>query len=535
MRPVLDTDAIRRLEDIIEKEGTSRAELMELAGEFVASVALEYKPKRVVALAGFGNNGGDAWVAADILQHKGVHVDVVTPVEPDEIPAALARHVARRSAGRDVAITVGPSKDELAELLDSADVIIDAMLGIGFHGTVRAPFTIWIPTVNAASAPVVSVDVPSGLNVETGIASDACIHADITATLLAEKIGLFSAGGPGCAGEIRCGSLYAQIADALTEVDKAAEFVEPADLAPCLQDIPPHVDKYARGSVLVVAGSSAYPGAAMLAAQAAARAGAGYVAVATPETCANLIRMALPSIPVIAVPADARGSFGAAAKSVISEIAEKYDCVLCGPGITTAAGSAGIVTMLLEMNVPLILDADALNCLSRVTIDGLDSLPEVYRREAPLLLTPHYRELARLVSEGDVHDLVSSIQAAQKILWAAGSSNMAIVAKGPTTAVVGVEQVFIPQAGPVALATAGSGDVLAGILAGIVATLQDEPESWELLASYAVTIHSQTGYLAASTYGSRSVMASDLPDLIGPALQLVEDEVLEALARGKEA
>ena len=113
MKPVLSTEEVVRLEDIIEREGTSKAELMELAGEFAANEVLKLNPDRVLVLVGFGNNGGDGWVAADILSHKGVDVDIVSPVEPDEIPAALARHVARRTAGRDVHVCVGPSRDEL--------------------------------------------------------------------------------------------------------------------------------------------------------------------------------------------------------------------------------------------------------------------------------------------------------------------------------------------------------------------------------------------------------------------------------------
>lgn len=140
MKPVLSTEEVVRLEDIIEREGTSKAELMELAGEFAANEVLKLNPDRVLFLVGFGNNGGDGWVAADILSHKGVDVDIVSPVEPDEIPAALARHVARRTAGRDVHVCVGPSRDELEVLIDKADVVVDAIFGTGFHGDLRAPF-----------------------------------------------------------------------------------------------------------------------------------------------------------------------------------------------------------------------------------------------------------------------------------------------------------------------------------------------------------------------------------------------------------
>ena len=527
MKPVLSVEEITRLEDFIEREGTSRAELMEHAGEFAASVVERYEPSRVAVLVGFGNNGGDGWVAADILRHKGLEVDVISPIEPDEIKSPIARHVARRTAGRDVNVLVGPSRDELLSILEQSDVALDAILGTGFSGFVRAPFSIWIPALNELDIPVVSVDVPSGLDAETGRASGPCVRADITATLLVPKIGLYSGLGPACVGELVCGDLYDRVDDVLRDVDHAAEIVEPADLIDAIPELPAHVDKYSRGSVLVVGGSSAYPGAAIMAAKAAARAGAGYVAVAAPDACANLIRMALPTVPVIDVPSDTRGAFGSAAASVVREAAQKFSCVLCGPGMTTAAGGMQVVVELLKLNVPLVLDADALNCMARLAIDGIDGTPEVYRRDAPLLLTPHYRELSRLVGNACVDDLGTAISAAQRLVWAAGSDDMLVVAKGPTTAIVGVEKVLLPMSGPAALATAGSGDVLAGIIAATVAVSHSEVDRWELLCAYAVAVHSYTGYAAASVMGERSVIATDLIDCMGDAIRLVESEALK--------
>lgn len=529
MKPILSTEEVTTLENIIEREGTSKAELMEHAGEFVAQLAQTYHPHEVVVLVGFGNNGGDGWVAADFLQQRGVHVVVVTPVEPNEIQSALARHVARRTAGRDVTVVVGPSRDELAALLVKADLAIDAIFGTGFHGSVRAPFSIWIPTLNEAQVRVISVDIPSGLNAVTGVVEDCCVRADKTATMIAPKIGLYSADGPQYVGELVCGELYDRLDEVIGDVDHAAEIVEAADLFDFMDPLPANVNKYSRGSVLVVGGSARYPGAAIMAAKAAARAGAGYVSVAAPDACANLIRMALPSVPVISVPSDSRGSFGAAARSVVCDVAAKYDCVLCGPGMTTAAGCMQVTSGLLELDVPLVLDADALNCLSRLAIGGIDKTPELYRREAPLIFTPHHRELSRLVGDVPVDDLSSAIDAAQQIEWAVGSDNLVVVAKGATTAVVGVEKVLIPTAGPASLATAGSGDVLAGILAGTVAMSHGEVDCWELLAAYAVTVHSFTGFAAAAEYGDRSVIATDLIDLIGEAMQLVENEALKGL------
>ena len=252
MKPVLSTEEVVRLEDIIERAGTSKAELMEFAGEFVAQEVEKLHPKRVLILTGFGNNGGDGWVAADLLKQKGIEVAVVSPVEPDEIPASLARHVARRTAGREVPVHVGPSCDELAALVEVSDVVVDAILGTGFHGALRAPFSIWVKTINELGPVVVSVDTPSGLDAQTGRVEDDCIHADRTVTMLAPKIGLYSGDGPEYVGELVCGELYEKLDEVIGDVDHAAEIVEPEDIIDFLQHLPASVNKYSRGSVLVV-------------------------------------------------------------------------------------------------------------------------------------------------------------------------------------------------------------------------------------------------------------------------------------------
>ena len=530
MKPVLSTEEVVRLEDIIEREGTSKAELMELAGEFAANEVLKLNPDRVLVLVGFGNNGGDGWVAADILSHKGVDVDIVSPVEPDEIPAALARHVARRTAGlRCRTFASAPSRDELEVLIDKADCCCRCHFWYRFPRESACAVLHLDPTVNECADCVVSIDVPSGLNAETGVVDDGCIRAERTVTMIAPKIGLYSADGPEYAGDLICGNLYDRLDEVIDDVDHAAEIVEPGDLVDYFAPLPSNIDKYSRGSVLIVAGSAQYPGAAIMAAKSAARAGAGYVAVAAPDACANLIRMALPSIPVFAIPSDSRGSFGAAARMTVCEIAKKYSCVLCGPGMTTSAGAMQVVSGLLELDVPLILDADALNCLAKIAIDGIDSNPEMYRREQPLVMTPHYRELSRLVAGDEVNDLGTAIAAAQKVVWAAGSDNLVVIAKGPTTAICGVERVLLPLSGPASLATAGSGDVLAGILAGTLATMRDEMDRWELLYSYAVALHSYAGFAAATEFGEKSVIATDLIDLIGPAMELAAKDALDDL------
>lgn len=194
------------------------------------------------------------------------------------------------------------------DILAPADIVVDAILGTGFSGASVLLFPFGFPTLNEMDMMVVSADVPSGLNAETGEVEGPCVQATYTATMLAPKIGLYSGEGPEFAGDILCGELYDRLDEVIDDVEHAADIVEPADLIEYFPELPAHVNKYSRGSVLVVAGSSAYPGAAIMAAKAAAVRAPGYVTVATPDPCANLIRMALPSIPVVGIPADTRGA-----------------------------------------------------------------------------------------------------------------------------------------------------------------------------------------------------------------------------------
>ena len=183
MQPVLNVEDIRSVEADLTEEGVSVSELMHRAGVSTAREVMEMGDIRdVVVLSGFGNNGGDGWVAAEELLRHGVHVSVVSPVVPDDIHGDIARVVATSARGAGVHVVVAPPRQELEELLSGVDVIIDAILGTGFHGEPRTPFDIWIDCVNESGMRIVSVDVPSGLSAQTGLAAGPCVSADLTIT-----------------------------------------------------------------------------------------------------------------------------------------------------------------------------------------------------------------------------------------------------------------------------------------------------------------------------------------------------------------
>ncbi len=526
MQPVLNVEDIRSVERRLADVGVSVSELMHRAGDAAAQEILRLgEVSRVVVLAGFGNNGGDGWVAAENLKAAGVDVRVVTPCEPDQLHGDLAPMVARAAIESGVQYLVGPSRTELDQLIGGADAVLDAMLGTGFHDAPVAPFSIWIDALNSSGSRVVAVDVPSGLSAQTGLAPGAVVVADVTITMLALKPGLLSDDGRDVCGSIVVAPLAEQTAKLVFEADPVAWRCETADYISVLAPPTCVVDKYTRGSVLVVGGSTRFPGAAIMAAKAAARAGAGYVTLAVPEPVANIARAHLLEIPVVGLPADADGTFSSAARAQVAELAARRSAVLVGPGMCVTTGTVGVVSTLLESEASLVIDADGLNSLARLTNNALDEFPELLRRTSPLVLTPHRRELGRLVGlKGDAAPatLTAALEAARRIVWADGGSELVVVAKGTATACVGVEAALLPKPGPACLATAGSGDVLAGITVGLLAR-GVETENLPTLTALACEVHGCAASFAQEHYGTRGVMAADIIDSIGLAVDAVED------------
>ena len=526
MQPVLNVDDVRRVEVALTRVGVSLSELMRRAGFAAAQEVLGLGGvDKVVVLCGMGNNGGDGWVAAEALKRKGRKVKVVTPIDPDQLTGDLARVVAQSAVRAGVPIVVGPSSDELEELLAKADAVLDAMLGTGFRGEPRAPFDIWIDCLNNSGARVVSVDVPSGLSAQYGHAPGGCVVADLTVTMLALKPGLLSDVGRDVCGSIVVAPLAEQTEQLVIDADPVAWRTDLEDYLDVM--VPPSsaVDKFSRGSVLVVGGSPRFIGAPVMAARAAARAGAGYVTLAVPETIAAQVQAHVLEIPVIGLPADADGCFSESAAELVAQLAEGNTATLVGPGIRTGSGAVAVVSKLLATEVPLVIDADGLNCISRLTSGQLDEFPEVIRRTQPLVLTPHRRELGRLVGLDDnaPDSLVAQLEVARRIIWADGGSELVVVAKGSATGCVGVSQAVLPKPGPAALATAGSGDVLGGIIAALLAETYGRVADYPLLCAFGCEVHGYAGSIAAERFGSRGVIATDVIDAIGLAVDAIEE------------
>ncbi len=548
MQPVMDVSDVREFEAALGEKGLKALELMRRAGAVVALQAAKLVGSgSVVVLCGMGNNGGDGWVAADDLARHGYEVSVVSAAAPAVMKSEAARRAASRAVEMGVPVHVDPSYDKLAELLSSADVVVDAVFGTGFKGAMPSPYVMWVKAVDEAFAgSVVAVDIPSGIGAETGMSDGPHFEADVTVTMFAVKPGLISGEGRAASGTVVVASL-ASDGEGLADLsDAAAAFMlEDADYADALIETNPLQDKYSRGRVLVVAGSSRYPGAAVMAALSAARAGAGYVTLAVPQPAVPVAQAHLLSVPVVGLPADADGAFSAEAADKVAPLAAKADCVLCGPGMTTSFGACEVVRRLLVEQCPLVLDADALNALVKICTGSSVEHPEPLRRERPLVLTPHRGELGRLLGSEVVPlpSFAAAMHGAQKLSWAVGSSDFCVVAKGPLTSIATVDGTVVPEPGPASLATAGTGDVLAGLLASLLAQEVascggETPASGALLMLMAAgtRIHGTAARLAEAEFGTRGVVAPDVAAKVGLARDEFADAVREAAdRRGEDA
>ena len=509
MQPVLNVEDIKRVEVSLTRVGVSVSELMHRAGYAAAQEVLNLGGSidNVVILAGMGNNGGDGWVAAEALRSRNVNVKVITPIEPDQISGDLARQMAQRAVRSGISVLVGPPKTELADLLSTTDAVLDCMLGTGFHGKVRAPFDIWIETLNESGARVLAVDVPSGLDSQTGHAEGACVIADMTVTMIALKPGLLADAGRDVCGSIVVAPLAEQTERLVVDADPVAWRT---DLEDYLTNIPAQlndVDKFSRGSVLVVGGSSRFPGAVVMAARSAARAGAGYVTLAVPEAIVPIVQIQCPEIPVVGLPCDAGGVLTEDAVSSVAELAGMRTVTLVGPGMRVSGGTVAVTSSLIDSGLPLVVDADALNCIARLTNNNLPD-----GRLVGMLDTPPA-------------SLVEQLDASRKIIWADGGSELVVVAKSAATACVGVQKAVLPKPGPATLATAGSGDVLSGIIAGRLALAGGTSDDLPVFCALACEVHAYAGQLAAEKFGTRGVLASDISDAIGLAADTIEEQI----------
>ncbi|MEO6714728.1 MAG: NAD(P)H-hydrate dehydratase [Mycobacteriales bacterium] len=410
---------------------------------------------RVVVLAGSGHNGADALWAGVKLQQRGARVDVVIAAEPRDEHGALPLAILRMAGARGV----GPAE------LQGCDLVIDGLTGLGFTGSLRMP-----ELARAASAArfVVSVDMPSGVDADTGAVSGAAVRADVTVTFGGLKPGLLVGPGAEYAGQVEVADigLFAHLGTSNVRV------LDAADVAAAIPTPPPESSKYTRGVVGVIAGSDAYTGAAVLCCSGAIATGAGMVRFMSDDAAAAAVRAAWPEV-VVSAGADAQ-NVGAAGK---------VDAWVVGPGMGTDARARELLLAVLDTDVPVVIDADGLTVAAQHA--------KALRRRAPTVLTPHVGEFVRLM--GDSADDVR----ADRLGWAGRAADqlgVVVLLKGTTTVVASPGGgAYINPTGTPWLATAGTGDVLSGAIGTLLATGCDASHA----AAAGAWLHGLAGRLAA--------------------------------------
>lgn len=474
----------------IERHGIAGETLMERAGAaaFELLQVLWPRARRIAVVCGTGNNGGDGYVIARLARRAGMVPLVLEVGEARTAPGDAATMRARcREAG--VEIRVFDSRG-----LAGVDVVVDALLGTGLQRLVQGPPRDAIDAMNGGGAPILAVDVPSGLNADTGAVMGAATRAQATLSYIGLKAGLFTGSGREHVGAIYFDDLgvpqavYAGVTPVAQRLDRAGLRTDWPRRA---QDI----HKGDAGHVLVVGGNAGMPGAARLAAETAYRVGAGLVTVATHPSHASVLNAARPELIVAGV---------RTAKNVQQHL-ERADAVALGPGLGQDRWAEAVFRAVCRADVPLVVDADALNLLSATRL-----------RRADWVLTPHPGEAARLLG--------SSVTAVQGDRFAAARAiavryGGVCVLKGSGTVVADASDApaDLCDRGNPGMASGGMGDVLTGIVAGLLA----QGLAARAAARLGVWLHAGAADAAVATTGEAGLLASDLmAHLRGPIAEL---------------
>ena len=454
---------MRELDAHCIRSGIGGEVLMERAGAgtaaYIADFVRRLAPvhvRRFVFLAGKGNNGGDAYVAA---RHLRTLFPAVETVVVSVIPVAELRGEAALNAQRlpkDITLLDDAGVEALA--WRPGDIIVDGLLGTGFSGALRPRYAQWIDAVNRSGMPVIAIDLPSGLNADTGEVATAAVRADLTVTVALPKTGLYRGRGPELCGQLRCADIGVP-GEFIAAVESPVTISFAADLLPRLGRLAADCHKNSRGRLTVFGGCCQYPGAPLLSASAAMHSGCGYVRLALPAS-AELSTSHSAALVVRRLHDDGVG-FGAEAVSGALALLEQSDALAVGPGIGHGAGLTAFLTALLPSPLPAVIDADALNWIA--------DNPGRYRKGGGHVLTPHPGEMRRLLTGYGLSEALEAERPVQaKALAEATGATVAL--KGLRTVVCGPDgRISLCGTGTPALAKAGSGDCLSGIIGTFLA------------------------------------------------------------------
>ncbi len=510
---VLSSREMREIDrKAIEEIGIIGPILMENAGlrvfEEIKKRYPDLKKKKIVIVAGKGNNGGDGLVVARHLSNSGCEVEVLLLASKNEIKgdAALNLRIAEKMGIKIAEIKSSFQLKNHKQKIFRADIVVDAIFGTGLSMAVGGLYEEAIREINTSSAYKVAIDIPSGLSADTFQVIGPCLKADLTVTLAAPKIAHIFPPAEDFMGELVVGDIG--IPPFLLEDEKLKlELVEKKKILPYFAKRKKDTHKGSYGHLLIISGSLGKTGAAIMAGKAALKMGAGLVTVGTPASCLPIVAKSMMELMTEPLAETEEGTLAKEARAKILELLEGKNALMIGPGISTHPSTQELVLSLVsEIKIPSVLDADALNILSRKP-SLLRNLPQ------PSVLTPHPGEFARLLNVPTKEVLDKRLEVLPKF---AEDYGLYVVLKGYRTLTATPEgKVYINPTGNPGMATAGSGDVLSGMIASMIMQGGDFLES--VLA--AVYIHGLSGDLAAERIGEKPLTAGNIITFLPSAIK----------------
>jgi NAD(P)H-hydrate epimerase len=514
MIPILDARSMRRADRAAIRRGVASEVLMENAAGALAEEILRSFPRwrTVVVACGPGNNGGDGLAAARLLAGRGMSARVFTLGDPEGYRGDAAEN-ARRARACGLALTrldSAAGRTAFALSLAHCDGVVDALFGTGLTRPLQGLAARVVAAVNRAGRPVVAADVPSGLSSDSVERIGPSVEAERTVAFGAAKV--CHAGYPARA---LCGIVtFADIGiphAVLRRLRGGLAMAERSDVARRIAPRVPDAHKGTFGRLAVVAGSRGKSGAAVLAARGALRAGAGLVTVFCPSSVEEAIVSALPEAMTRGLPESGGAIAEAAARPALDALRE-FDAAVVGPGLTTAPGTVAFLERLLSTRVPLVCDADALNAFA--------GRPRVF---ASRVVTPHPGEAGRLLGVSARRIQKDRVASARRL---ARQSRAVVVLKGAASLIAADRgrRVTVNPTGTPLMATAGSGDVLAGAVGALLAAGYGS----EGAAIVAVWLHGAAGEICARRLGDAGLLAGELAD----ALPIARREVLHERREG---
>jgi NAD(P)H-hydrate epimerase len=534
---IVTADEMREIDRITsERFGVPSLTLMENAGSAVSEFVLQhyFSAKSIGVVCGKGNNGGDGFVAARKLHDAGREVRVLLLANPGELRGDAAEMFKLLSLKVVTALSAEELKDEAARTVFEADVLIDAILGTGFRPPVKGIYADAIAELNSSGRPVVAVDIPSGADADAGLlnttdSAEPMVHADAVVTFTAPRpihvFGTFSrpalrkerdrTGHPYSTGYPYLGSGQIIIAPigSLPEAIVSSlnlNVITGQDIAHLFASRPPDSNKGNYGHVLVVGGSLGKAGAAVMAGIATLRSGAGLSTVATAKCVLSTVAGFHPELMTEPLEETDEGTISMRSYERLEKLAEKLTVLAIGPGISRHAETSELVRKLvIESSKPIVLDADGLNAFE-------DRSAELNGTGKSLVITPHPGEMARLVGCSIAEVQRNRLQIARSF---AREHQLIVVLKGHRTLIAKPDgEVWVNTTGNPGMSTGGTGDVLTGITAGLMA--QNPKRIFEAVVA-AVHLHGLAGDVACEKTREQSLIATDLIDALPEAIRRI--------------